>query len=154
EARAAVAGSRSMAGALEGVTVLELGIWVAVPSAGAVLADWGARVVKLEPPDGDPLRGLAATGLVPFQPEGNPAFQLDNRGKRGIVIDLRQPDGRAVAHALVRRSDVFLSNVRRAKLAALGMDYETLRAVNPRLVYAGLTGYGNEGPERDRAAFD
>jgi len=143
-----------MAGALEGVTVLELGIWVAVPSAGAVLSDWGARVVKIEPPDGDPLRGLAATGLVPFQPEVNPAFQLDNRGKRGIVIDLRQPEGRVVAHALVRRSDVFLSNVRRAKLAALGMDYETLRAVNPRLIYAGLTGYGTEGPERDRAAFD
>jgi len=143
-----------MAGALDGVRVLELGIWVAVPSAAAVLADWGARVVKIEPPEGDPLRGLAATGLVPYQPDVNPAFQLDNRGKRSIVLDLRRPEGREVAHALVGRSDVFLTNLRRPKLAVLGMDYATLRSVNPRLVYAGLTGYGTEGPERERAAFD
>src|SRR5690349_6292216 len=154
EARAAVAGSRAMAGPLAGVRVLELGIWVAVPAAAAVLADWGAEVVKIEPPEGDPLRGLAATGLVPYQPDVNPAFQLDNRGKRSVTIDLRTEDGRAVAHALVRRADVFLSNLRRRKLAGLGMDYATLRDVNPRLVYAGLTGYGTEGPEQDRAAFD
>ena len=143
-----------MAGALDGVRVLELGIWVAVPSAAAVLADWGARVVKIEPPEGDPLRGLAATGLVPYQPDVNPAFQLDNRGKRSVTLDLRRPEGREVAHALVRRSDVFLTNLRRQKLAPLGMDYATLRRVHPRLVYAGLTGYGTEGPERERAAFD
>jgi len=143
-----------MAGPLEGVQVLELGIWVAVPSAAAVLADWGGRVVKIEPPDGDPLRGLAATGLVPYQPDVNPAFQLDNRGKRSIVLDLRRPEGREVAHALARRCDVFISNLRRRKLAALGMDYTTLRRLNRRLIYAGLTGYGIEGPERDRAAFD
>jgi crotonobetainyl-CoA:carnitine CoA-transferase CaiB-like acyl-CoA transferase len=143
-----------MAGPLAGISVLELGIWVAVPSCSAVLADWGARVVKMEPPDGDPLRGLAATGLVPFQPEVNPAFQLDNRGKRSAVIDLRHPMGREIAIALVRRSDVFVSNLRRQKLVALGMDYAALSAVNPRLVYASLTGYGTEGPESDRAAFD
>src|SRR5690349_23858638 len=99
-----------MSGPLDGVRVLELGIWVAMRVAAAVLADWGADVVKIEPPDGDPLRGLAATGLVPFQPDVNPTFQLDNRGKRGIVLDLRTVEGRDVAHALVRRSDVFLSN--------------------------------------------
>src|SRR5438876_2014433 len=154
EGRAPAAGSPAMAGALDGVRVLELGIWVAVPSAGAVLADWGAAVIKIEPPEGDPLRGLAATGLVPYQPDVNPAFQLDNRGKRSVTIDLRKPEGRAVAHALVARSDVFLSNLRRHKLAGLGMDYATLRRVHPRLVYAGLTGYGTEGPERERAAFD
>ena len=143
-----------MAGPLEGVKVLELGIWVAVPSAAVVLADWGADVIKIEAPEGDPLRGLAATGLVPFQPEVNPAFQLDNRGKRSIVLDLRRAEGRAAAHALVSRVDVFLSNLRPQKLVALGMDYATLRAVNERLVYAGLTGYGTAGPERERAAFD
>jgi len=143
-----------MAGPLAGVRVVELGIWVAVPAAAAVLADWGAEVVKIEPPEGDPLRGLAATGLVPYQPDVNPAFQLDNRGKRSVTIDLRTEGGRAVGHALVRRADVFLSNLRRRKLAALGMDYATLRDINPRLVYAGLTGYGTEGPEQDRAAFD
>jgi len=143
-----------MAGPLDGVRVLELGIWVAVPSAAAVLADWGAHVVKIEPPEGDPLRGLAATGLVPYQPDVNPAFQLDNRGKRSVTIDLRTPDGRAAAHRLVGQSDVVLTNLRRRKLAALGMDYETLARENPRLVYVGLTGYGTDGPEADRAAFD
>src|SRR6266704_2297609 len=93
EGRAPVAGSPAMAGALDGVRVLELGIWVAVPSAAAVLADWGARVVKIEPPEGDPRRGLAATGLVPYQPDVNPAFQLDNRGKRSVTLDLRRPEG-------------------------------------------------------------
>lgn len=143
-----------MAGPLEGIRVLELGVWVAVPSAAAVLADWGAQVIKIEPPDGDPLRGLAATGLVPFQPDINPTFHLDNRGKRSLVLDLRTAEGREIAHALVRKSDVFLSNLRRKKLAPLGMDWDALHALNPRLVYAGLTGYGNEGPESDRAAFD
>ncbi len=143
-----------MAGPLDGIRVLELGIWVAVPAAAAVLADWGATVVKIEPPDGDPLRGLAATGLVPYQPDVNPAFQLDNRGKRGIVLDLRRPEGRATAQRLVRDADVFLTNVRPQKLAALGMDAATLRGSNPRLVFASLSGYGTAGPERDRAAFD
>src|SRR3989442_2993663 len=138
--RAPGAGSPSMAGPLDGVRVLELGIWVAVPSGAAVLADWGARVVKIEPPEGDPLRGLAATGLVPYQPEVNPAFQLDNPGKRSITLDLRRAEGRRVPHALAARSDVFLTNPRHQKLAGLGMDYATLGRVNPRLVHASLTG--------------
>src|ERR1051325_6762565 len=99
-----------VAGPPEGVPVLELGIWVAVPSAAAVLADWGARGVKIEPPDGDPLRGLAATGLVPFHPDVNPAFQLDNRGKQGMMLDLRQAAARNAAYALLAGADVFLSN--------------------------------------------
>src|SRR5205814_4605845 len=154
ERRADMAGSPRVAGPLQGMRVLELGIWVAVPSAAAVLADWGAAVIKIEPPDGDPLRGLAATGLVPYQPDVNPAFQLDNRGKRGIVCDLRHAEGQALAQSLAARADVFVTNLRRRKLAAFGMDYETLRARNPRLVYASLTGYGTAGPEQDRAAFD
>src|SRR5439155_17135984 len=117
ECRGPVAGSRPMRGPLDGIRVLELGIWVAVPSAAAVLADWGADVVKIEPPDGDPLRGLAATGLVPFQPDINPAFQLDNRGKRGIVCDLRHAEGQALAQSLAARADVFVTNLRRRKLA-------------------------------------
>jgi crotonobetainyl-CoA:carnitine CoA-transferase CaiB-like acyl-CoA transferase len=133
---------------------VELGIWVAVPSAAAILADWGATVVKIEPPTGDPLRGLAATGLVPYQPDVNPAFHLDNRGKRSVVLDLRRPEAQAVAHRLIADADVFLSNVRRQKLASLGLDYETLAAKNSRLVYASLSGYGSSGPDRDRAAFD
>ena len=143
-----------MAGPLAGIRVVELGIWVAVPSAAAVLSDWGATVVKIEPPTGDPLRGLAATGLVPYQPDVNPAFQLDNRGKRSMILDLRRPEAHPIVHRLIGESDVFLSNVRSQKLAALGLDYSTLAAKNPRLVYATLSGYGAAGPERDRAAFD
>lgn len=143
-----------MAGPLDGIRVVELGIWVAVPSAAAVLADWGARVIKIEPPDGDPLRGLAATGLVPYQPDVNPAFQLDNRGKRSVVLDLRQPPGRSAAYALIAGADIFLSNLRPRKLSGLGMDWKTLEGVNPRLIHATLTGYGTSGAEQDRAAFD
>lgn len=146
--------SSRMNGPLFGVRVVELGIWVAVPSAAAVLSDWGADVVKIEQPDGDPLRGLAATGLVPYQPDINPAFQLDNRGKRSIVLDLRVAAGREAAHRLIAHADVFVSNIRRQKLAALGMGYSTLRQLNPRLIYASLSGYGSVGPESDRAAFD
>src|SRR5207245_579009 len=102
ESRAPVAGSPAMAGALDGVRVLELGIWVAVPSAGAVLADWGARVVKIEPPEGDPLRGLAATGLVPYplgEPEGPPPTQRPGMGDHLTGLGLAG----AIAAALFAR---------------------------------------------------
>jgi len=138
---------------MDGVRVVELGFWVAGPSAAGVLADWGASVVKIEPPDGDPFRGLflAASGVdLPV----NPPFELDNRGKRSIALALDRPEARKIAHALIARADVFVTNVRAAGLARAGLDWETLHALNPRLVYAAVTGYGDAGPERDRAAYD
>jgi crotonobetainyl-CoA:carnitine CoA-transferase CaiB-like acyl-CoA transferase len=141
-----------MPGPLEGVRVVELGVWVAGPGAGGVLADWGADIVKLEPPTGDPARQFQAMfgADVPF----NPPFELDNRGKRSIGIDLATPDGRDVAATLIAGADVFLTNVRLSALERLGLDHATLLTRHPRLVYAVITGYGMDGPERDRAAYD
>jgi crotonobetainyl-CoA:carnitine CoA-transferase CaiB-like acyl-CoA transferase len=142
-----------MPGPLTGIRVVELGLWVAGPSAGGVLADWGAEVVKIEPPAGDPFRGmyLAVAGMsAPV----NPPFELDNRGKRSIALDLATPEARAVALQLVERADVFVTNARPAALARAGLDWETLQARCPRLVYARVTGYGETGPDADRPSYD
>jgi crotonobetainyl-CoA:carnitine CoA-transferase CaiB-like acyl-CoA transferase len=138
---------------MDGVRVVELGFWVAGPSAAGVLADWGAAVVKIEPPDGDPFRGLylSASGVeIP----ANPPFELDNRGKRSIALNLRTAEGRAIADRLLDDADVFVTNVRPEILESFGLDDARLRARNPRLVYARVTGYGERGPDRDRPAYD
>jgi len=138
---------------MDGVKVVELGVWVAGPAAGGILADWGADVVKIEPPGvGDPSRLFQSMlgGDLPF----NPIFEMDNRSKRSIVIDLATDEGVALALELIDSADVFVSNVRTAALKRLGLDPDALLARNPRLVYASITGYGLEGPEADRAAFD
>lgn len=142
-----------MAGPMEGIRIVELGFWVAGPSVAGVLADWGADVIKVEPTDGDPMRGLflEALGLdIPV----NPPFELDNRGKRSISLDYDDPQGRAVVLDLVDRADVFVSNIRPGGLARAGLDYESLAKRNPRLVYCSVTGYGLAGTDRDRPAFD
>uniref|UniRef100_UPI002B259D23 CoA transferase n=1 Tax=Candidatus Poriferisodalis multihospitum TaxID=2983191 RepID=UPI002B259D23 len=86
-----------MAGPMEGIRVVELGVWIAGPACGGILADWGADVLKVETPDGDPFRSLEWL----FQGDGNPPFDLDNRGKRSIALDLRQPEGLAALHSLL-----------------------------------------------------
>ncbi len=141
-----------MPGPLEGVRVVELGVWVAGPAAGGVLADWGADVVKIEPPGlGDPARSFGSMfGDFPF----NPIFENDNRSKRGIVLDLQQAEGREIALELLDEADVFVTNVRLAALERLGLDHATLLARNPRLVYGAITGYGFDGPDKDKAAYD
>src|SRR5947209_19837249 len=139
-------------GPLAGVRVVELGVWVAGPGAGGILADWGADVVKIEPPNGDPARSFQKMlgGDLPT----NPPFELDNRGKRSVVVDLATEDGRATALALIDTADVFLTNIRKSALARLGLDHETLLARNERLVYALISGFGIEGPDADSAAYD
>ena len=139
-------------GPMQGVKVVELGVWVAGPAAGGILADWGADVTKIEPPGGDPARTFAAMlgGDLP----SNPVFELDNRSKRSIAVDLSRPEGREVADRLIAGADVFVTNIRPAALEKLGLDPETLRARHPRLVYAIITGYGLAGPEADRPAYD
>ena len=142
-----------MAGPLEGIRVLELGFWVAGPAAAGMLADWGAEVVKLEPPDGDPMRGLflnAAGVDVPI----NPPFELDNRGKRSISVNLQHAEGRVVAGKLIEWADVLVTNLRMGALARVGLDFPSVHARNRRLVYCNLTGYGTSGPDRDRPAYD
>jgi crotonobetainyl-CoA:carnitine CoA-transferase CaiB-like acyl-CoA transferase len=141
-----------VSGPLEGIRVVELAVWVAGPGAGGILADWGADVIKVEPPEGDPCRWFLKVlgGDLP----SNPVFELDNRGKRAIALDLSDERGLAVLHQLLAEADVFLSNLRPAALQRLGLGSEDLKARYPRLVYALITGYGLEGPDAERGAYD
>jgi crotonobetainyl-CoA:carnitine CoA-transferase CaiB-like acyl-CoA transferase len=135
---------------MEGVKVVEVGMWVAGPAGAAILGDWGADVVKIEPPDGDPFRGLLS-GIV----DGvSPPFELDNRNKRSIGLNLSLPEGRDLAAALVDQADVFVTNARPSALARAGLDWDAVSARNPRLVYAHVSGYGLTGADADRAAYD
>lgn len=141
-----------MAGPMEGINVVELGVWVAGPAAGGILADWGADVVKIEPPSGDPARMFGR--MLGIEDGVSPPFEMDNRGKRSIVLDLAADKGRATALELLSGADVFLTNVRPAALTRVGLAFETVAARNPRLVYGLITGYGESGPDADRAAYD
>jgi crotonobetainyl-CoA:carnitine CoA-transferase CaiB-like acyl-CoA transferase len=141
-----------MAGPLEGINVVELGVWVAGPATGGILADWGADVVKIEPPGGDP--GRLFGRMLGLDLDTSPPFELDNRSKRSIVVDLTTDDGRATALELISGADVFVTNVRPGALQRLGFDFESVGAHNPRLVYGLITGYGETGPDADRAAYD
>ena len=114
-----------MAGPLEGVKVVELGVWVAGPAAGGILADWGAEVVKIEPPAGDPSRTFQYSLTGQMMPT-NPIFEMDNRSKRSIVLDLTTPEGKEIADDLIAGADVFVTNVRLGGLERLGLDAETL----------------------------
>ncbi|WP_062888168.1 CoA transferase [Mycobacterium avium] len=141
-----------MAGPVEGVTVVELGVWVAGPAAGGILADWGADVIKIEPPTGDPARMFGR--MLGCDLGLNPPFEMDNRSKRSVVLDLSSEPDRRAAFELLSGADVFLTNVRPGALQRLGLDFASVSAANPRLVYGLITGYGESGPDADRAAFD
>lgn len=138
---------------LEGIRVVELATYIAAPAAAGVMADWGAEVIKVEPLQGDAIRGMLKN-VSAANVEGNPVFDMDNRGKRDIAIDLRNEKGAAALRKLVLSADVFITNVRPGGLARAGLDWQSLHAENPRLIYASVTGYGLEGEEKDRPGFD
>jgi len=140
-------------GPLGGVRVVELAMWVAGPGAAGIMADWGADVVKVEAPSGDPARQFHRM-LGGNADDVNPVFELDNRGKRSIAVDLTTAPGRDVLERLLAEGDVFVTNLRPGALARLGLDPEEVVAAHPRLVYASITGYGLDGPDADRAAYD
>ena len=131
-------------GPLDGIRVVEMAVVVAGPAAGVMLTDWGADVVKIEPREGDPQRGNVDTSY----------FELDNRGKRSVSLDLKTESGRAIAQSLVSQADVFLTNMRISALRRLELDPESLTVKYPRLVYASITGYGNRGEFAQRAGYD
>jgi crotonobetainyl-CoA:carnitine CoA-transferase CaiB-like acyl-CoA transferase len=136
-------------GPLDGVTVLDLCSYLAGPYGCTLLADLGADVVKIESPQGDMLRQF------PSSLPGEARFFLGtNRGKRALALDLKQKEGLAVLHRMVESADVLVENFRPSVPARLGIDYPRLRAINPRLIYAGLTGYGDQGPLSDKGGFD
>jgi crotonobetainyl-CoA:carnitine CoA-transferase CaiB-like acyl-CoA transferase len=142
----------AMPGPLEGIRVVELGVWVAGPAAGGILADWGADVIKIEPPTGDPARMF--NKMLGGDMESSPPFELDNRSKRSVVLDLQTEDGLATALELISTADVFLTNIRVDALERIGLGPDALMARDERLVYALVTGFGLEGPDKDRAAYD
>jgi crotonobetainyl-CoA:carnitine CoA-transferase CaiB-like acyl-CoA transferase len=133
---------------LAGVTVLEMGTFITGPCAGMLLADLGARVIKVEQPgSGDPFRAYKGTLYSPH-------FQTYNRNKQSITLDTRQPEDLAAFDALAAQADVFIQNFRPGVAKKLGVDWERLHALNPRLVYASISGFGSSGPDADRPAFD
>ena len=145
-----------MAGILEGVRIIDMGHFVAVPSAGAVLADWGADVIKVEPLTGEPQRAMVTLATLLAKEGGGVGwrFEVHNRNKKSLAVDLTKDSGREILYRLVKRSDVFMSNYEIASLRRLKMDYATLSSLNPSLVYAVLTGYGTQGPMRNERGFD
>jgi crotonobetainyl-CoA:carnitine CoA-transferase CaiB-like acyl-CoA transferase len=141
-----------MTAPLEGIRVLEVASWLAAPSCAALMADMGASVIKVEPPGGDTYRrtmqGLLGDDFV------HPAFQFDNRGKRGVSVNLESPEGLELVHRLARDVDVFITNLTAARLARYRLTDTDVHALSPSAVYAVLSGYGTQGPDSDRQAFD
>ena len=145
-----------MANALSGFRVLEVAAWTFVPAAGAVLADWGADVIKVEHPEvGDPQRGLVSMGLIPGGDNAvNYIMEQPNRGKRSIGIDISTDAGRDILYKLVESSDVFLTSFLPSVRQRLKIDVEHIRAVNPNIVYARGSGQGSLGLDRNKPGYD
>jgi len=133
---------------LADLKVIDAASYVAGPAATTVMADFGADVIKIEPPSGDAYRSLAARYRTDYN------WQLTSRNKRALALDLKQAEGRAVMHRLIDQADVLVVNFNAEQLVQYELDYESLRARNPRLIFAQITGYGTRGPDRSKRAFD
>lgn len=145
----------STTGILSGLRVVEAASMIMVPSVGAALADYGAQIVKIEPLEGDlNRRGHHIPGMPTHAADYEYCFLPDNRGKRSLSLDLKAPESRTIVRRLVEGADVFLTNYRPKALDRLGLGWTELQAVNPRLIYAHGTGYGDAGPEVDKPGFD
>jgi len=140
---------------LDDITVIEVDNWMAAPSCGAILADMGANVIKVEPLGGDPMRNMMRPPKLPDELKSyDYQFDVDNRGKKSVAIDISNDEGAAVLHRLVSDADVFLCNLLVERQERFGMDPATLLGLNPRLVHATFTGYGTIGPEAWRPGYD
>ncbi|WP_293516726.1 CaiB/BaiF CoA-transferase family protein [Phenylobacterium sp.] len=136
---------------LQGLKVVELATWIAAPGCAAVMADWGADVIKVESLGGDATRTFFPESA---ETPGNPIFTMENRGKRGVALDIASPEGREALLAILKDADVFITNLRPGALKRARLDYDALRAAFPRLIYASVSGVGLEGPDVDLPAFD
>lgn len=153
--RVAEAARRDVTGPLAGVRIVEVATHVFVPMAGAVLAEWGASVVKVEPPaTGDPYRGLVTAGLHTLHDGVDPFFQAANRSKRSVGIDLATADGRELLGRLLATADVFTTNLRPPARRRLGLDVDDVRRDGPTIVYARGSAFGNHGPDAERGGYD
>lgn len=142
---------------LEGIRVLDWSVYQAGPYAGAMLGDLGAEVIHIEErTGGDLLRGVQTTyGASSILPGGlNAHFEEHNRNKRSITLNLKKPEGKKIAYRLVEKSDVFLTNFRLGVVKRLGLDYETLSRINPKLIYASASGFGRRGPDNQVPSLD
>lgn len=137
----------------KGLKVLDVASFIAGPAAATLLADFGADVIKIEVPEGDGFRKTVLNPNLAYS-EHNYLWMQGARSRRAIALDLKRPEGRAVLHRLVRDADVLITNYPLPVRARLGLEWPTLREINPRLVYASLTGYGESGPEADKPGFD
>lgn len=140
---------------LDDITVIEIDNWMAAPSAGAILSDMGASVIKVEPLTGDPMRDMGRPAKLPEDlKDYDFQFDVDNRGKRSIAVDLDTPEGVEVVRRLVAKAQVFMCNLLHRRQERFGLDPTSLFKVNPSLVHATLTGYGTDGPEAWRPGYD
>jgi crotonobetainyl-CoA:carnitine CoA-transferase CaiB-like acyl-CoA transferase len=140
---------------MKGIRVLEVAQMTFVPAAGAILADWGADVIKIEHPErGDSQRGFVNMGGVKVNPKRSPFVEHPNRGKRSVGVDITKPEGMEVIYELAKTADVFLTNYLPNRRQKLKFDVEHIRAVNPNIIYARGSAYGDKGPERDTGGFD
>jgi crotonobetainyl-CoA:carnitine CoA-transferase CaiB-like acyl-CoA transferase len=136
-----------MGGVLKGIRIIEQGTFITGPCAGMMLADLGADVIKVESPDGDPYRNYRGDHYSPH-------FQAYNRNKRSIALDLKEPADRGLFDCLVREADVFIQNFRPGTAARLGAASDRLKAINPRLIYTSISGFGSSGPYAERPSYD
>jgi crotonobetainyl-CoA:carnitine CoA-transferase CaiB-like acyl-CoA transferase len=139
---------------LEGLKVVELARILAGPWAGQVLADLGAEVIKVESPEGDDTRRWGPPFIGEREERAAAYFHACNRGKRSVTADFATGEGRDVVRRLVRDADILIENFKVGGLAKFGLDYESLRAINPRLIYCSITGFGQDGPYAARAGYD
>ncbi len=137
-------------GALQGLTVLDMTRVLAGPFAGMIMADLGANVIKLE----EPQKGADERQMGPFQNGESAYFMNLNRNKRGITVNLKAPKGKELFRDLVKKADIVLENFRPGTMEKLGLGYEDLRKVNPRIIYAAISGFGHYGPYTDRPGYD
>ncbi len=140
---------------LTGYRILDWGAWQAGPAAGMMLGDLGADVIKIENRgSGDPSRGLEPGFDIRYKTARTCYFEIINRNKRGISLDLAKPEGREVLYGLAKKSDAFITNFRPHVVERYGMGYEVLSKINPKLVYAMVTGFGPKGPDADKRSYD
>lgn len=143
-----------MSGMLEGVRVVELGTHIAIPKAARVLADWGAEVIKVEPPGGEAWRTIGKEWGMPCSDDNNPVFQAENANKKSLALNLKDERGKEAMFKLLETADVFMTNTRRGALERLGLTYELLKERYPKLIYVHFSAYGETGPDKDAPGFD
>jgi crotonobetainyl-CoA:carnitine CoA-transferase CaiB-like acyl-CoA transferase len=144
-----------MTGVMEGVRILEVAEQTFVPAASALLADWGAEVIKIEHVErGDAMRGLAASGVIELPADVHPLFEHSNRGKQSLGLDLTAPDGLEILYRLAATADVFLTNKLSAVRQKLHIDLDDIRAHNPGIIYVRGSGQGERGPDANKGSYD